>query len=122
MSISGTPYGLIGFLGPIFTLVIVVFVSGIPVSERIGERRFRRLVAYNQYKTITSPFVPLPPRFYATLPAWVKHWLFFERHNPIIQRPIKRRRLRVAPAASAVFAAAAASDVDGTTDPSSPLM
>lgn len=87
-------YGLLAGASPLLTHTLLVFVSGIPVAEKLDEKRYRRLVAYNQYKLITSPLIPLPPRVYAKLPLFIKYWLFFDRHNPIVQRPIKRRRVR----------------------------
>ena len=93
LSISATrPYHLIGLLSPLFTFTLIVFVSGIPMAEKLGDKRWRRLVAYNQYKLITSPLIPLPPRVYATLPLSIKYWCFYERHLPIVHKPVKRRR------------------------------
>lgn len=83
-----------GLLSPAFTIILIVFVSGIPVAEGLGDKRWRRLVAYNQYKLITSPLIPLPPRVYATLPLTIKYWCFHERHSPIMHKPVKRRKYR----------------------------
>lgn len=95
LSISATrPYHLIGLLSPIFTFTLIVFISGIPIAEKLGDKRWRRLVAYNQYKLITSPLIPLPTRVYATLPLTIKYWCFYERHSPIVHKPVKRRKVR----------------------------
>ena len=62
LSISATrPYHLIGLLSPLFTFTLITFVSGIPVAERLGDKRWRRLVAYNQYKLIYQSVGSIAP-------------------------------------------------------------
>lgn len=80
---------------PLQTFVLLVFISGIPAAESLDEKRYKRLVAYNQYRMITSPLVPMPTGWYANLAPPLKYWLFMERSLPVgAGRPIKRRRLR----------------------------
>lgn len=87
-------YGSLAIFSPLLTFLLLVYVSGMPLAEATEAKRHRRLVAFNQYRLITSPLVLLPPRLYAKMSAWIKWWFFFERYTPIVQRPIIKRRSR----------------------------
>lgn len=54
----GTPVGWFGLIGPVILTYLILFVSGIPPSEkRSAERK-----GWAQYKANTSAIIPLPTR------------------------------------------------------------
>ncbi|KAI8050432.1 hypothetical protein BDF22DRAFT_694951 [Syncephalis plumigaleata] len=62
---------------PIFTALILIGLSGMPLGERYHARRMNRLGAwsiYEEYLASTSPLVPLPPFIYRNLPMFVKRY------------------------------------------------
>jgi steroid 5-alpha reductase family enzyme len=54
------PYGWVGLFSPILMLLAIVFVTGIPPTERAALAS--RGEAYRAYQRRTSAFVPWPPR------------------------------------------------------------
>jgi steroid 5-alpha reductase family enzyme len=48
--------------GPVFIMLLLLFVSGIPLLERSADERYGGDPAYRVYKSRTSILVPLPPR------------------------------------------------------------
>ncbi|ESO99063.1 hypothetical protein LOTGIDRAFT_226445 [Lottia gigantea] len=62
----------VAVLSPIFTIVILLFVSGIPLLEKKADERYRKLESYQIYKNRTSPLIPLPPPCYAAFPNLLK--------------------------------------------------
>lgn len=77
---------------PLFTLLLLTKVTGIPPSEARDDKRFGRLPAYLQYKYVTSPIFPMPPRLYARLESQVRKFLLFESFQPKVRR-VKRTLL-----------------------------
>lgn len=71
----------ITLLSPIFTFYLLVFVSGMPIAESYHDRRYSKLIAYQQYKAITSPLIPISPRFYAYIHPRIKKSFFFETNS-----------------------------------------
>ncbi|XP_076470530.1 uncharacterized protein LOC143300620 [Babylonia areolata] len=59
-------------LSPVFTMSILLFLSGIPLLEKKADQRYRKNEVYLMYKQRTSALVPLPPPCYAVLPALFK--------------------------------------------------
>ncbi|KAH9502626.1 hypothetical protein Btru_073956 [Bulinus truncatus] len=59
-------------LSPLFTITILLFLSGIPLLEQKADERFRQNESYVSYKNKTSPLIPLPPSCYGILPACMK--------------------------------------------------
>ncbi|XP_005105370.1 uncharacterized protein LOC101846158 [Aplysia californica] len=59
-------------LSPIFTISILLFLSGIPLLEQKSDERYRSNADYVAYKNRTSPLVLLPPPLYAVLPSCMK--------------------------------------------------
>jgi steroid 5-alpha reductase family enzyme len=85
-----TATSLLSFLSsPLFTILLLTKISGIPISEAKDDRRFGRLPAYLQYKYVTSPFFPIPPSLYAQLEAGVRKYFLFESFQPKVRR-VKR--------------------------------
>ncbi len=69
-------------VGPVFLAVLLMFVSGLPLSERPGTKR-RYEVGYNwagyqRYLERTSILIPFPPQMYVRLPCFVKRTIFLE--------------------------------------------
>eukprot|EP00252_Welwitschia_mirabilis_P002255 TRINITY_DN1216_c0_g1_i3.p1 TRINITY_DN1216_c0_g1~~TRINITY_DN1216_c0_g1_i3.p1 ORF type:complete len:192 (+),score=21.61 TRINITY_DN1216_c0_g1_i3:458-1033(+) len=63
---------------PIFTMYLLLFVSGMPILERSADKRFGNSAEYREYKRHTSPLVLLPPALYGKLPQWLKQIFLFE--------------------------------------------
>ena len=53
-----TPYGWLGIVTPVIITYLLLFVSGVPMTEK----SFKGKLGWNEYKRRTSMFVPLPPR------------------------------------------------------------
>ena len=81
---SGTTY--VSILSPIFITLLLLFLSGIPLSEQNSQKRYldpakstpeaRRM--YLEYRNETSPLIPVPRVIYRNLPLWIKRVFFFE--------------------------------------------
>jgi len=69
-------------VGPLFLTFLLLFVSGLPASEKPKSRkRFQRgdnWEAYARYLNRTSILIPFPPRLYERLPRWVKRTVLLE--------------------------------------------
>lgn len=65
-------------LGPIFLTLLLLFVSGIPLLEESGDKKYGNVAAYRHYKKITSPLIPLPTVVYEKLQSWFKVAFLFE--------------------------------------------
>lgn len=59
-------------LSPVFTMSILLFLSGIPLLEKKADERFRKNEAYLIFKKRTSPLIPLPGGCYGALPTAIK--------------------------------------------------
>lgn len=56
--VLGVPFGWVGVIGPMMITFLILFVSGIPLSES----RFKERTGWKEYKKRTSIFLPLPPK------------------------------------------------------------
>lgn len=56
--VLGVPSGWVSIVGPVTITVLLLFVSGVPLTER----HFVGRPGWEEYKWRTSMFVPLPPR------------------------------------------------------------
>ncbi|GMF34766.1 unnamed protein product [Phytophthora fragariaefolia] len=65
-------------VSPVFTFLVLMFLSGVPLAEDRYDERFGLDADYVEYKLSTSPLVPLPPTLYRALPQPVKRWCLFE--------------------------------------------
>lgn len=63
-----TAYGVLGLFSPLFTFVILTFLSGIPPAEQRDDKRFKHLESYYEYKKRTSPLWFFPTSLYAGMP------------------------------------------------------
>lgn len=69
-------------VGPFFLTILLMFVSGLPLSERPGaKKRYEKgdnWEGYKRYLDRTSILIPFPPQLYVKLPVWVKRTVFLE--------------------------------------------
>lgn len=69
-------------LGPILLTVLLMFVSGLTLSERPGaKKRYENgsnWEGYKDYLNRTSILIPFPPQLYEKLPVWLKRTVFLE--------------------------------------------
>lgn len=65
-------------ISPIFTFLVLMFLSGVPLAEDRYDERFGLDSDYIDYKKSTSPLIMLPPAIYRALPDLIKRWCFFE--------------------------------------------
>lgn len=59
-------------LSPLFTMAILLFLSGIPLLEEKADERYRKNEMYLEYKKCTSPLVPKPTQCYRLCPGFLK--------------------------------------------------
>ena len=75
-------WGWVVVLSPLFTMLILLFGSGIPTAEGNNQLRFMKTpeakARYEAYRWRTSPLIPLPNFLYASTPLIIKRWLLFE--------------------------------------------
>lgn len=57
----GLTAALIGLISPLFIIVLLRFVSGIPILERTADTKWGSEPAYQDYKRRTNLLIPLPP-------------------------------------------------------------
>ncbi|KAI1636345.1 hypothetical protein F4809DRAFT_389566 [Biscogniauxia mediterranea] len=69
-------------VGPVFLTVLLMFVSGLPLSERPGaKKRYEQGLdweAYARYLRRTSVLIPFPPQLYERVPVLLKRTVFLE--------------------------------------------
>lgn len=69
-------------VGPLFLMVLLLFVSGLTLQERpTAKRRYEKREGweeYCEYLRRTSILVPMPRRVWTWLPVWVKRSVGFE--------------------------------------------
>jgi steroid 5-alpha reductase family enzyme len=53
---------LAGLVSPLFIMILLLFISGIPPLEKFADARWGDQAAYKQYKKHTSILIPLPKR------------------------------------------------------------
>lgn len=79
---------LVAIVSPVFTALLLLFVSGVPVLEASADRRFGQRGDYLEYKKGTSVLIPVPPGVYKGLPDGVKKCLLldFDMYNHVEEK------------------------------------
>ncbi|ORY15054.1 oxidoreductase-like protein [Clohesyomyces aquaticus] len=69
-------------VGPFFLTALLMFLSGLPLSERPGaKKRYEkgnRWPEYERYLHRTSILIPFPPQLYEKMPVFLKRTIFLE--------------------------------------------
>lgn len=82
--VEGQAYNALyaSIVGPFFLTLLLMFLSGLPLSERPGaKKRYEKgenWEAYAGYLNRTSILIPFPPQIYAKLPTILKRTIFLE--------------------------------------------
>ena len=81
-STSSPGWGWATVVSPVFTIWLLLLISGIPSAEGENLKRFYvaedQGAAWEQYAKVTSPLIPFPPSLYENLSPTVKKIFFVE--------------------------------------------
>jgi hypothetical protein len=69
-------------VGPFFLTMLLMFLSGLPLSERPGAKKRHEKGdnwdAFARYLKRTSIIIPFPPQIYEKMPIFLKRTIFLE--------------------------------------------
>jgi steroid 5-alpha reductase family enzyme len=65
-------------VSPIFIVLLLLFVSGLPLVEKSADNRHGSKEDYREYKRRTSILIPFPPVLYVRFPSSLKSTLLFD--------------------------------------------
>lgn len=68
----------VSLVGPIFTMTILSFLSGMNLSEPLYNNRWATNAGYQEYRCTTSILIPMPTSLYGILPDIIKTVFLFE--------------------------------------------
>lgn len=93
---SESSLGWLSVLSPGFTVLILLFGSGIPTAEGKNLARYfktpENAAVYTHYRENTSPLVPLPPCIYRNLPS-AAQWLCCCEYGLYKYSPPKNKKM-----------------------------
>jgi len=69
---ANSQWAYISVLSPIFTFILLMFLSGMPMAEGRSNKKFGTQQNYLDYKKNTSILIPCPPAIYSNLPSFAK--------------------------------------------------
>jgi len=69
--------GYVSVLSPVFTYLLLMYASGVKLSEVRYNQRYGKDPAYLLYRSRVSPLIPMPQCLYSSLPSCGK-WIFCE--------------------------------------------
>ncbi|OWZ16956.1 Plasma membrane protein [Phytophthora megakarya] len=75
---GGETWFYVSCISPVFTFLVLMFLSGVPLAEDRYDERFGLDPDYIEYKSSTSPLIMLPPTIYRWMPDSIKRWCFLE--------------------------------------------
>ncbi|KAK9722730.1 hypothetical protein K7432_002451 [Basidiobolus ranarum] len=78
---SGISAGWAAIASPLFTMFILLFLSGLPYVEKPTQKKFYESPEFSSYKdylNATSIVIPMPSSLFSRLPHWVKKVFFLE--------------------------------------------
>lgn len=82
LEVPGNAAGWATIMSPILTMIILLFLSGMPSAEGEAQRKYmktrERADEYRAYRERTSPVIPFPAFLYVRLPLFIKRVLFLE--------------------------------------------
>jgi len=91
---------------PLLVVVLLLFVSGMPILERTANSKYGHRADYQAYRASTSILVLLPPALYRPLPPAIKAVFLFEwplyARTDTESQPINRPASESSPATSSV--------------------
>ncbi|EDQ92234.1 uncharacterized protein MONBRDRAFT_14354 [Monosiga brevicollis MX1] len=71
-------WGWVTILSPLLTMILLLFLSGIPTAEGQSQKRYMKKNRYLRYRERTPPLIPFIPYLYKRMPLWTKRLFCFE--------------------------------------------